>query len=80
MADMKDCIVALKAEIVELRVALDQVKSVEPIAAQRGSGSSNSEAWSTAAAQGKEECYCGEVGQQKTVSREPTARGFKTGG
>ena len=34
---MKDWIVALKAEIVELRAALDQVKSVEvPTAAQRG--------------------------------------------
>ena len=45
----------------------DQVKSVEvPTAAQRGSGFSNSEGWSTAAsrsAQGKEECYCGEDGR-----------------
>jgi len=78
MADMKDYIVALKAEIVELRVALDQAKSVEvSIAAQRGSGSSSSEAWSTSASRrrqrkGKRECYCSEDGQQRSVGREPT--------
>ena len=38
MADMKDCIITLKAEIVKLHVVLDQVKSVEvPRTAKQGS-------------------------------------------
>jgi len=73
MADMKDCIVALKAEIVELRVALDQVKSVEPIAAQRGNGSSNSEAWSTAASLSRQRKGKKSATAAKTASREQSA-------
>ena len=68
--NMKDCIVALKAEIVELRVALDQVKSVEPIAAQRGSGSSNSEAWSTAASRSRQRKGKKSATVAKTASRK----------
>ena len=63
MADMKDYIVSLKAEIVELRVALDQVKSVEPTAAQWGSGSNNSEARSTAASHS-----CQRKGKKRTTT------------
>jgi len=74
MADMKDCIVALKAEIVELRVALDQVKSVEvPIAAQRGSGSSNSEAWTTAASRRRQRKGKKSATAAKMADRERSA-------
>jgi len=74
MADMKDCIVALRAEIDELRVALDQTKSVEvPTAAQRGSGSSNSEAWSTAASRRHQRKEKKSATAAKMASREQSA-------